>query len=138
MSGSRLRGLRVLVVEDEAMIAMLLEDMLGELGCALAAVVGRPAQALEAIDRGDVEAAVLDVNLSGGTSDEVAKRLMALGLPYVLATGADPSSLTLAEHRGRPVVRKPFHLEGLAAALLQALDAKPDAGPPRPPGRPPR
>lgn len=121
MTDPRLIGRRVLVVEDELMIAMLLEDMLGELGCEVVAAVGRSVDALKALEGGRIDAAVVDVNLSGGRSDAVARALMARGVPFVIATGADPRSLTLAEHRERPVLKKPFRIESLAESLARAL-----------------
>jgi CheY-like chemotaxis protein len=115
-------GRRVLLVEDEAMIAMLLEDMLGDLGCE---VVGpayslAPALAL-ARDETAIDVAILDVNLAGQTVYEVADTLKARGVPIVFSSGYGASGLREAD-RNAPVLPKPFKLQDLAAALRRALD----------------
>ncbi|HEY1878928.1 MAG TPA: response regulator [Caulobacteraceae bacterium] len=115
-------GRRVLLVEDEAMIAMLLEDMLGDLGCE---VVGpayslAPALAL-ARDETAIDVAILDVNLAGQTVYEVADTLKARGVPIVFSSGYGASGLREAD-RNAPVLPKPFKLQDLAAALSRALD----------------
>ena len=79
---------RVLVVEDDVMIRMLIEDMLNELGYAVAAR-GRPRshEALAAAKTADIDVAILDVNLNGETTGPVAEALAARGTPFVFATG---------------------------------------------------
>ena len=118
-----LKGRRVLVVEDETMIALLVEDMLDELGCA---VVG-PAHALDvALDLARTEdgldAAVLDVNLAGQPVFPVADALRAKGVPAIFSTGYGEASLREAD-RGSPVLQKPFRAGDLAKALTAALGA---------------
>jgi CheY-like chemotaxis protein len=120
----RLRGLRVLVVEDEAMVSMLLEDMLGDFGCE---IVG-PAFSLEqatmlAKSEGTLGAAILDVNLRGNSIYPVAEILLGRGVPFVFATGYGPESLE-AEWRNYPKLQKPFSAQQVAGALLTALGAK--------------
>lgn len=123
MTDATLKGRRVLVVEDETMIAMLVEDMLDELGCA---VVG-PAHALDvalALARGDdnIDAALLDVNLAGQPVFPVADALRAKGVPAVFSTGYGDASLREAD-RGSQVLQKPFRAGDLARALATALGA---------------
>lgn len=115
-----LRGLRVLVVEDEMMIAMLVESLLEELGCIVAATAARPAQALEALARSRPDAAVLDVNLDGSDSFEVAEELCRQGIPFVFATGYRSSRLD-PRFASRPVLAKPFQLQDLETALTACL-----------------
>src|ERR687887_2418118 len=78
---------RVLVVEDELMIRMLLEDMLGELGYTVAAEAGRIEEALQAAKTADFDIAILDVNLEGEAVLPGADVLAARGPPFVFATG---------------------------------------------------
>ena len=78
---------RVLVVEDEPMIRMLLEDMLGELGYTVAAEAAHLEEALEATKNADFDVAILDANLNGEPALPVADALVARGTPFVFATG---------------------------------------------------
>lgn len=114
-----LRGLRVLIVEDEAVLSMLMEDFLGDLGCQIAASAARLDEALEKARTLNVDAAVLDVNLAGQLSYPVAGVLRARGIPFVFATGYRLDELP-AEMQGAVVLSKPFGLEHLAAALSAA------------------
>jgi CheY-like chemotaxis protein len=118
---STLVGRRILVVEDEMMIAMLVEDMLAELGCA---VVG-PAHALEAAlnlartEQG-LDAALLDVNLGGQPVFAVADALREKGVPAIFSTGYGDAGLRDVD-RGSQVLQKPFRAGDLARALSAAL-----------------
>jgi CheY-like chemotaxis protein len=109
--------LRILVVEDELMIRMLLEDMLGELGHTIAAAAARIDEALEAARTADVDLAILDVNLNGEPISPVADALVARGVPFVFATGYGEHGLP-APYRDRPTLKKPFQLESLEQMLL--------------------
>jgi CheY-like chemotaxis protein len=120
---SSLVGRRVLVVEDEMMIALLVEDMLAELGCA---VVG-PAHALDAaleLARTELglDVAVLDVNLGGQPVFAVADALREKGVPAIFSTGYGDAGLRDID-RGSPVLQKPFRAGDLAKALTAALGA---------------
>ncbi|MGH6958639.1 MAG: response regulator [Caulobacteraceae bacterium] len=120
---SALSGRRVLVVEDEMMISMLVEDMLAELGCA---VVG-PAHALDtALDlaRNEmrIDAALLDVNLAGQPVFAVADALREKGVPAIFSTGYGDAGLREID-RGAPVLQKPFRAGDLAKALAEALSS---------------
>jgi CheY-like chemotaxis protein len=90
----KLKGLRVLVAEDEALVAFQLEDMLAELGCAVIGPASRVGQALDLLGRERVDAAVLDVNVAGELVYPVADALTAQGLPYIFATGYGAAGLT--------------------------------------------
>src|SRR5580704_2712481 len=118
---SALAGRRILVVEDEMMIAMLVEDMLAELGCS---VVG-PAHALDvalnlARTESGLDAALLDVNLGGQPVFAVADALRAKGVPAIFSTGYGDAGLRDVD-RGSPVLQKPFRAGDLARALHAAL-----------------
>jgi CheY-like chemotaxis protein len=116
----RLKGLRVVVVEDETLVAILLEDMLAELGCTVLGTAHRVGKALELIAATTPDAAVLDVNIAGDEVYPVAEALAARNVPIVFATGYGARGLTDA-WRDRPIVQKPFHMEHLLQGLLRAL-----------------
>jgi CheY-like chemotaxis protein len=112
---------RILVVEDELMIRMLLEDMLGELGYTVAAEAARIEEALEAAKNADFDIAILDVNLNGQPISPVADALVARGMPFVFATGYGERGLP-EPYRDRPTLKKPFQMDGLKQMLQTALD----------------
>jgi CheY-like chemotaxis protein len=116
MSGSGFAGRRILVVEDEMLIAMMIEDMLDEIGCQLVGTVSRPAEALAAIEAQAVDAAILDVNLDGVESYGIAAALQARGIPFVFSTGYQVSKV-MEGYGDRPVLRKPFRSSDLSQAL---------------------
>lgn len=117
-----LGGLRVLIVEDEALVAMLLEDMLTEHGCQVAGTASRSAQAVEMIAASDseVQAAILDMNLGGESSLPVAEALAAKGLPFVFATGYGAGGVPDG-WRDRPTLQKPFSHEDVGRVLRTAV-----------------
>ncbi len=90
---------RILVVEDEPMIRMLLEDMLGELGYTVAAEAARIEEALEAMKNVDFDLAILDADLNGQPALPVADALVTRGTPFVFATGYGEVP---EPYRGRP------------------------------------
>jgi CheY-like chemotaxis protein len=107
---------RILIVEDETMVAMLLEDIVDELGFRVVGPVGRVSQALALLESATIDGAVLDLNLAGEFSYPIADALIARGLPFVFATGYGEAGVDPAYH-SRPVVQKPFTLERLQQAL---------------------
>ena len=107
---------RLLVVEDEYLIRMLLEDMFADLGYEVAAAVGTFAEARELAAHGEFSAAILDVNLDGEEIYPVADILAKRGLPFVFVTGYGERSLPEA-YRGRPALQKPFQAEQLKTTL---------------------
>ena len=113
---------RLLVVEDEYLIRMLLEDMLVDLGYDVAAAVGSIAEASEFAASGDFNAAILDVNLDGQQIYPVAEILAKRGLPFVFVTGYGERSLP-EPYRDRPALQKPFQAEQLKAMLDGLLSA---------------
>ena len=116
-----LSGRRVLLVEDEAMIAMLLEDMLGDLGCAVIGPAYGVAAALELARRhADIDVAILDVNLAGSPVYEVADLLRDRRVPMVFCTGYGDTRLR-PQDQGAPLLGKPFRAREVAQALQQAL-----------------
>jgi DNA-binding response OmpR family regulator len=116
-------GRRILIVEDEMMIAMMLEDMLTDLGYGIAGLAAKPDQALAAIAQGSIDAAILDVNLDGRNSYEIAAALTEKGVPFLFSTGY--SALALDErYRGRRLLQKPFRQDELGIALNAVLSEK--------------
>ena len=117
---AQLRGLKVLLVEDETLISFLIEDMLQELGCSDVWHASAVSQALSILSERRPDIAVVDVNLGGELVYPLVEQLDAAGIPFVFATGYGRTGLPNA-WSGRPVVQKPFPLEVLAAALGSAL-----------------
>ncbi|NVO13757.1 MAG: response regulator [Rhodoplanes sp.] len=111
----------ILVVEDEIMIRMLLEDMLGDLGYTIAGAVGRIEDAIKLARTGEFDMAILDVNLNGQTVSPVAEILEARGLPFVFATGYGERGLP-ERFMNRPTLQKPFQQENLGKILSLAFE----------------
>jgi CheY-like chemotaxis protein len=111
---------RILVIEDEMLIGMLLEDMLVDLGYGVAGVVPKLNDALAAVQRESFDLAILDVHLHGENVFPVADVLMARGVPFVFATGYGERGLPEV-YRGRPVLQKPFAKDDLARVLKTLL-----------------
>ena len=120
MSKRELSNRKVLVVEDEMMIAMLIEDMLDEFGCKLVGPATSVPRALELIDREQVEVAILDLNLDGKDTYAIADALRRKHVPFIFATGYGSTGLR-QEYGSRPVLQKPFQASDLETALAQAL-----------------
>lgn len=118
-----LSGRRILVVEDEMVVAWLLEDMLGDLGYAVVGPASRVDQALALLDAEAIDAAVLDVNLNGQESYPVAAALAARRVPFVFSTGYNKDSLT-DDYKGFPALQKPFERAKLAEMLTTLLSPK--------------
>jgi DNA-binding response OmpR family regulator len=117
---AKLTGKRVLVVEDEALVSMLVEDELRDAGAEVmgpAPTVDRALQLIEAAaPDGGISAAVLDINLDGQHVEAVADRLAALGVPFLFATGYGQGCDTCG-HGAAPILSKPFAPERLVAAV---------------------
>ena len=110
---------RVLVIEDEVIVAMMVEDMLSELGCKVAAIATHFTQALELAQALDIDFAVLDVNLNGKLSLPVADALAARGIPFAFATGYGGKALSGA-YAIAPTLQKPFQIEDLSEVLRRS------------------
>lgn len=119
-----LSGRRILVVEDETLVSMLLEDALHEAGAEIVGPASRVEKALALVeDSGTpIDAAVLDVNLAGREIFPVAEALARRRTPFVFATGYGRASLPEA-WRSSPVLHKPFDVDDVKKALCGALAA---------------
>ncbi len=107
---------RVLVVEDEVLIGMLLEDMLGDLGYKVAASASRFEEAAKLARESEIDLAILDVNLNGREVYPVADILAERGIPFLFATGYGERGLPSA-HQHRPTLQKPFQQDALDRQL---------------------
>jgi CheY-like chemotaxis protein len=117
---ANLSGKHVLVVEDETIVAMMLEDMLLDLGAAGVKVAGGVSDALALVESSYFDAAILDLNLRGASSIPVAQALKAKNVPVAFATGYGDAAG--AETSGYPVLGKPYSQSDLAAVLQRLLD----------------
>nr|WP_294544720.1 response regulator [uncultured Rhodopila sp.] len=123
-----LAGRRVLVVEDEMMIAIVLEESLRSLGCAVVGPASKLDHAMRLASTESLDAAVLDVNIRGGQVFPVAEILIARGIPFVLASGY--SDWVLPEDmQGKPRLTKPFTLRELEHEVRQLCRRRTEAVP---------
>jgi CheY-like chemotaxis protein len=122
MTGEAPNTLRVLIVEDEALVAMLLEDMLADAGYALAATVNTVPAALTYVrEQGAAfDFAILDVNLNGVPSFPIAEALTELGKPFAFSTGYGNGGLP-PHWRDRPTLQKPFGSADVERVLSTTL-----------------
>jgi CheY-like chemotaxis protein len=121
-------GLRVLVVEDEAAISLLLEDMLLDLGCDVVGPAARLGTALELAQGEALDVAILDVNVAGEPIYPVAAALVERKVPFIFSTGYGSAGIKDL-YRDRPVMQKPFAQRDLRQNLLQALRENAQARP---------
>ena len=122
-----LAGRRVLVVEDEFLIAMFLEDLLAAAGCSLIGPMPSISEALAALaGETQPDSALLDFHGAGGTSVAVADTLAARGIPMVFLTGFGREILP-PQYQDRPVLTKPYDAAELIEALTGALRHRPVA-----------
>lgn len=112
-------GLRVMVVEDEALLAMWVEDVLEEMGCKVVAIASRLEDAMDKARGLAMDVALLDVNLAGQLSYPVAEILRARSIPFVFATGYGVAGLPNGL-QDVPMLPKPFQPDQLAEALRRA------------------
>jgi CheY-like chemotaxis protein len=125
--GSLSRRPRVLVIEDEPLVSMLLDAMLDELGFDIVGIAASLADAIASAREAAFDCAILDVNLRGQRTDAVASMLRERGIPFLLATGYDNCDLGGA-FSGAPVLAKPFDRDALHAAILEVLPIPEDQG----------
>ena len=117
-----LQGVKVLVVEDEYLVATLMEDMLASAGCIVAGPIPRLAQALDAASKEACDVAVLDVNLAGERVYPVADILAQRNVPFVFVTGY---GVLPGEYANRPRLCKPFKMADLVNTLSDIVKTAP-------------
>lgn len=115
MDNPGIRGLRILMVEDEMLLAMSLEDVLRHLGCEVVKASSLE-RALKLAETEKIDGALLDVNLGGERVYPAAAALDRRGIPYVLMTGYGKDMLDAA-YRGRPVLLKPFLVDDMKRVM---------------------
>jgi CheY-like chemotaxis protein len=121
MMNKLLCGRRILVIEDETMISMMIESMLADLGCESVTAAATVNKALSLIDGHVFDCAMLDMNMSGNTSHSVAEALVARGVPFIYCTGNNSQKVKNVLHP-RAVLKKPFGDEELAKAVTGLLN----------------
>lgn len=115
-----LSGLRVLIIEDESLVAMLLETILEDLGFTILGPVGTVAEGLTFANDAQLDAALLDVNVAGELVFPIATALKQRGVPFVFSTGYGEGGLP-PEWRGNITIQKPFTESTVQDALIRAI-----------------
>jgi CheY-like chemotaxis protein len=115
-----LSGRRILVVEDETLILMMIEVMLTDMGCESVTAAATVDKALALIDAQVFDAAMLDMNMNGNTSHSVADALVARAVPFVYCTGNNSHKVMDVSH-DHPVLKKPFNDEQLVEIFTRLL-----------------
>ena len=110
-----LRGLKVLVVEDNFLIAELIRSLLDECGCETIGPAPRVSLALALVDDGHLDGAFLDINLAGEYCFPVAELLRERGVPFVFLTGYDDIEIIPSALREVPRITKPFDNRNVAS-----------------------
>jgi CheY-like chemotaxis protein len=122
------KGPRIFLVEDEALVGLLMRDILEDIGCTVTGPVSDLSEAIEVAKAGGFDAAVLDVNLGGSFAYPVAELLQADGTPFVFLTGYAQDGID-ERFGAAPILRKPIEREALETALRTALAGAPHQKP---------
>lgn len=119
---SAVAGLRILLVEDEALVAMMIEDMLHDLGCTVVAIAGSVSEGMAFVDDAalDLDGAVLDVNLGGEKVFPVAERLRTRGVPFIFSTGYGKAGI-VPDFANAPILAKPYGTMALRDMLASSV-----------------
>ena len=123
MSGNKQRTFRVLIVEDEPLIALGLEDVLIDAGFEIAGVAGKLDKALELIESGACDVAIVDANLAGVSASPAAVALAARGLPFIVMSGYSREQLQDV-FPGAHFIQKPCRPEALIETLNTLLPSR--------------
>ena len=114
-------ALRILIVEDEALVALMIEDMVGDMGFSVAGVASTLDEAMSKVGSIDFDFAILDMNLFGRESRPVAEALVAKDIPFIFATGYAKAGVP-GYVPGIPVLGKPFRQADLQATISAVLN----------------
>lgn len=117
----------ILIVEDEPLIAMMLEDFIESLGYSIAGSADNIGDALEYVARGGFDLAILDVNLGASECWPIADQLVQRSIPFILATGGHVTRPP-PKHAGMPTLQKPFTLDSVRDALENVIVPERDIG----------
>jgi CheY-like chemotaxis protein len=128
-----LTGVRLLLVEDETMVAMMVEDLLVDLGCVVVDVAGTLSRGLALASDADLrlDGAILDVNLGGEKVYPVAEALAARGVPFIFATGYGIAGIS-ETFSHVPALAKPYDQRALEQMLTAAIRGSAESGRPPP------
>jgi two-component SAPR family response regulator len=118
-----LRGVRILIVEDESILAMDLENRLKGESCDVIGLVSREAKALKLLERDRPDAVVLDLNLNGKLPTDLVDALVARQIPYVIVTGYGKRQFDSPALQGAPRLDKPIKTEELVRVLSDLVRA---------------
>jgi CheY-like chemotaxis protein len=120
-----LAGSRIFLAEDDLLIVMMLEEMLGELGCEIVATASTVDRAVQVIrtcaTRGRIDGVLLDLDLQGCVSSPVGDELLRYSLPYIVVSGGDPGAFESSSVKVAPRLRKPFALDALARQMEETF-----------------
>lgn len=119
-TGAGFAGKRILVVEDEMIVAMLIEDILMDNGAIVVGPAARVNKALDLLGSENVDAALLDVNLAGENTAPVAEELRRRGIPFAFATGYGVAGVPEG-FAGQPLLQKPFQERDLQEVMARVL-----------------
>jgi PAS domain S-box-containing protein len=117
------RGKRILLVEDESVVALMMADFIGEFGFAVVGPFGKVSDALRAAKDGALDGAVLDINLNGEMVYPVADALLTTNVPFLFVTGYTADSID-ARFAAVPVLYKPVERDALRQILLQSVEGE--------------
>lgn len=120
MLSSKQRTARILIVEDEPLIALNLEDALLDAGFQIAGVAGKLQKALAVIESGGCDVAIIDTNLAGVSASPIAEALATRGLPFVVLSGYSPEQMP-SELAGAPFLQKPCSPDLLVETVIGLL-----------------
>ncbi len=123
-AGDLLKGLRVLVVEDEPLVAMLIEEYLLDFGCTIAGSARRVAKGIGMLRESEIDVAVLDVNVAGESVEPLAIELEQRKIPFTFASGYGAKGIG-ERWSAHPILQKPFSPDDLRAALMKLLEKAP-------------
>jgi CheY-like chemotaxis protein len=126
LASPSIAGLKILLVEDESLVAMLVEDALDALQCQVIGSASRLRNACELAGRDGFDLAILDINIGGEPVYPVAEVLAHRKIPFVFLTGYGVTGVA-EPFRDRPILQKPFRLEELRKLLVQALRLRDNA-----------
>lgn len=119
-----LSGLRVLVVEDEVLIGMMLEDMLTDLGCQVVGPSINMDEALRTVQDPNIDLAILDLNLNGVSALPIAEMLRVRRVPIIFSTGYGVADGMSEQYKQFPTLAKPYDITDLKTVLSEVLDAR--------------
>jgi CheY-like chemotaxis protein len=119
-------GLKILLVEDESLVAMMVEDALETLHCQVVGLASRLRKARALAERDGFDVAILDINIDGEPIYPVAAVLARRAIPFVFLTGYGAGGIAAA-FRDRPTLQKPFQIEELREILAEAAGFRSDA-----------